>query len=66
MTRARVLFQKEPLELAFDYGGSLYLTNVGVDAGILAAVPLGDTKLYGGLRGFGVRVGTEVLAMLRR
>ena len=46
-------FQGEPVELAFDYGGSLYVTNVGVDAGILAAVPLGAAKLYGGLRGFG-------------
>ncbi len=46
-------FREAPVELAFDYGGSLYLSNVGVDAGILAAVPLGDAKLYGGLRGFG-------------
>ncbi len=46
-------FEKEPVELAFDYGGSLYLTNVGIDAGILAAVPLGEAKLYGGLRAFG-------------
>lgn len=47
-------FQEGPVELAFDAGGSLYLTNVGVDAGILAAAPLGGAKLYGGLRGFGV------------
>ena len=47
-------FQEEPVELAFDYGGSLYLLNVGLDAGILAAVPLGAAKLYGGLCGFGV------------
>ena len=46
-------FQKAPVELAFDFGGSLYLTNVGVDAGILASRPIGETKLYGGLRGFG-------------
>ncbi len=46
-------FQEAPIELAFDYGGSLYLSNVGIDGGILAAVPFGDARLYGGLRGFG-------------
>jgi hypothetical protein len=46
-------FQEEPLELAYDFGGSLYLTNVGLDGGLLAAVSLSDVKLYGALRGFG-------------
>lgn len=47
-------FQKAPIELAYDYGGSLYPLSLtaGLDAGILAAVPLGNAKLYGGLRGF--------------
>ena len=46
-------FQEAPIELAYDFGASFYpIVNLGVDAGILAAVPLGDAKLYGGLRGF--------------
>ncbi len=51
---AKNRFQTEPVELAFDFGASLYAPSVtlGADAGILAAVPLGDVKLYGGLRGF--------------
>ena len=50
---AKNRFQTEPVELAFDFGASFYpLVNLGVDTGILAAVPLGDAKLYGGLRGF--------------
>ena len=50
---AKNRFQTEPVELAFDFGASFYpLVNLGVDAGILAAVPLGSVKLYGGLRGF--------------
>ena len=51
---AKNRFQTEPVELAFDFGASLYAPSVtlGADAGILAAVPLGDAKLYGGLRGF--------------
>lgn len=50
---AKERFREGPVELAFDYGGSLYLTNVGFDAGVLAATPLGEAKLYGALRGFG-------------
>lgn len=50
---AKERVQEEPVELAFDYGGALYLTNVGFDAGVLAATPLGEAKLYGALRGFG-------------
>ena len=51
---AKNRFQTEPVELAFDFGASLYAPGItfGADAGILAAVPLGDAKLYGGLRGF--------------
>ena len=51
---AKNRFQTEPVELAFDFGASLYAPGVafGADAGILAAVLLGDAKLYGGLRGF--------------
>jgi len=49
---AKERFRKEPVELAFDYGGSLYLTNVGFDVGVLAATLLGEAKLYGALRGF--------------
>lgn len=50
---AKERFQKAPLELAFDVGGSLYLTNVAADLGVLGSVPLGDAELYGALRGFG-------------
>lgn len=50
---AKERFQKAPLELAFDYGGALYLTNVAADLGVLGSVPLGDAELYGALRGFG-------------
>ena len=51
---AKNRFQTKPVELAFDFGASLYAPSftLGADAGILAAVPLGDAKLYGGLRGF--------------
>ena len=51
---AKNRFQTEPVELAFDFGASLYAPGVtlGADAGILAAAPLGEAKLYGGLRGF--------------
>ena len=47
-------FQEAPVELAYDFGGSVYPLSLtlGVDGGILAAVPLGSAKLYGGLRGF--------------
>ena len=47
-------FQETPVELAYDFGGSVYPLSLtlGVDGGILAAVPLGEAKLYGGLRGF--------------
>lgn len=46
-------FQEEPIELAYDFGGSLHLTNIGLDGGILAALALTDAKVYGALRGFG-------------
>lgn len=39
--------------MAVDYGASLYLTNISVDAGVLASLPLETAELYGGLRGFG-------------
>lgn len=42
-----------PVLLAGDYGASLYLSNLGADAGILGSVPLGGAELYGALRGFG-------------
>ena len=47
-------FEESPVELAYDFGGSVYPLSLtlGVDGGILAAVPLGSAKLYGGLRGF--------------
>ena len=53
---AKNRFQTEPVELAFDFGASLYAPGftLGADAGVLAALPLGDAKLYGGLRGFGI------------
>lgn len=50
---AKERLQREPLALAFDYGGSLYLTNVAVDLGVLGSVPFEDAELYGALRGFG-------------
>lgn len=43
----------EPGLLAADYGASLYLSNLAVDAGVLGSVPLGEAEFYGGLRGFG-------------
>ncbi len=47
-------FEESPIELAYDFGGSVYPLSLtaGLDGGTLAAVPLGDAKLYGGLRGF--------------
>lgn len=50
---AKERFQEEPIALAFDYGGSLYLTNIAADLGVLGSVPFEDAELYGALRGFG-------------
>lgn len=50
---AKKRVRKEPLELAFDYGGSLYLTNVAVDLGVLGSTPFEGAELYGALRGLG-------------
>lgn len=50
---AKERLQEEPVALAFDYGGSLYLTNVAVDLGILGSTPFEGAELYGALRGFG-------------
>ena len=50
---AKERFQEEPVALAFDYGGSLYLTNMAADLGILGSVPVANAELYGALRGFG-------------
>ena len=50
---AKERFQQEPIAFAFDYGGSLYLTNVAADLGVLGSVPFGNAELYGALRGFG-------------
>ncbi len=50
---AKERFQEEPVAFAFDYGGSLYLTNVAVDLGVLGSVPFEGARLYGALRGFG-------------
>lgn len=50
---AKDRFQQVPVALAFDYGASLYLSNFGLDGGVLAAVPVYGTELYGALRGFG-------------
>jgi hypothetical protein len=50
---AKDRFRQAPVALALDYGASLYLSNLGVDGGVLAAVPAYGTELYGALRGFG-------------
>ena len=50
---AKERLQQEPVAFAFDYGGSLYLTNVAVDLGVLGSVPFEGAELYGALRGFG-------------
>lgn len=50
---AKDRFQQVPVALAFDYGASLYLSNFGLDGGVLAAVLVYGTELYGALRGFG-------------
>lgn len=50
---AKERFQREPVAFAFDYGGSLYLTNLAIDLGVLGSVPFEGAELYGALRGFG-------------
>lgn len=50
---AKDRFQQVPVALASDYGASLHLSNFGLDGGVLAAVPVYGTELYGALRGFG-------------
>ncbi len=50
---AKERFQKEPVAFAFDYGGSLYLTNVAADLGVLGSVPFENAEPYGALRRFG-------------
>ena len=46
----------ESPKLAFDYGASLYLSNISLDAGLLASVPYEGGEIYGALRGFGTLV----------
>lgn len=46
-------FSEAPVQLAYDAGASLYLTNIAFDGGVLAALPLDEVKIYGALRGFG-------------
>ncbi len=38
---------------ALDYGASLFVSNVGLDVGLLAGVPFSGGEVYSGLRGFG-------------
>ncbi len=47
------LLIKGPVLLAGDYGASLYLSNLGLDAGLLGSVPFAGGELYSALRGFG-------------
>ena len=47
------LLSADAVLLAGDYGASLYLSNFGIDAGLLGSVPLAGAELYGALRGFG-------------
>ena len=41
------------LPVAADYGASLYLSNGGLDIGLLTGVPYSGGEVYGALRGFG-------------
>jgi len=47
------LLLEAPVALAADYGASLLISNVGVDVGLLAGLPLEGGGLYGAVRGFG-------------
>lgn len=47
------LLIKGSVLLAGDYGASLYLSNLGLDAGLLGSVPFAGGELYSALRGFG-------------
>ena len=51
----KTLINEAP-KLAFDYGASLYVSNIGLDAGLLASVPYAGGEIYGALRGFGTLV----------
>ncbi len=47
------LFLEKPVALAVDYGASLLLSSVGIDAGLLASLSFERGELYSAVRGFG-------------
>ena len=47
-------FLDTELNLAADYGASLYLDNASFDLGLLASYTLPEADIYGGVRGFGL------------
>lgn len=49
----KTLLEESSLRFGVDYGASLLVSNVGLDAGFLASAPFSGGEVYGGLRGFG-------------